>query len=447
MFHLRKGTLEFYLERFRVIAEQFGEVSERDVESIRIDFDRVWTTLHSADELELGLLLARLALNHPVNAVWAEDDLQTLKSFLEDRLHTPRWLDQVLEQPNRLLANYVHSVLLNQLCGEVEVTKMQLTPQHIEGQLRVLMETPPDNMTKTLEAIETLHRSRVWLETMTSVKMMIYKTTPDQVAIAIEQCEIAQSIAGQHLERELAPSDQELAAILEMDEIKAKWMPVTQPRTVPEKRGYDNNKVQQDLRVLVDEYSAKRQAQMTAPHPNTVAHRPDCNCAICTSPKLHPSQWIPHAKLVTACGCCICNVLRTSPPMQDVVGRLQSWGFPAHITESDWREVRQRLFAEGSCDYRTRKWDQLFAQSNVTIDVFTLFNINPRTEWNEIAKHIFAGLKTRQRTHIDTAMVIALVWAAIDRPEDRAALATGLDSVLGNYCSYFETRRKLEDVS
>jgi hypothetical protein len=243
MFDLKQSRLESYLERVRLALESIGELPPEDEATFRIDFANIWPIVHSRDAIEQGLLLARLAANKPINACWTPEDLQLVTGFLEEKLHTVEWLDYVLSSTATppLVLDYISNVLVFQLSGQMPVPPLQLSLEHISGQLRTLMEQPVDSVTKSLEAMERLHHSRVWLETMSEVKMQLYDYNPTMVALALEQLELAESTLGQYLESHFEPSDAELAEQLYTEDIQqshAAWLspynPASEPRPLPQ---------------------------------------------------------------------------------------------------------------------------------------------------------------------------------------------------------------------
>lgn len=444
MFFLSEARLEFYLDSFNSLLEELGEVDQRDNDALRIDFDAIWHTLHTASRMELGLLLARLAANHPVNQVWAPDDLHLLQVSLEERLHTVEWLDEVRAAPNPLLVNYIHSVLLDQVMGTVQVRPIQLTPEHIAGQLRVLMETPPDNLTKTLEAMETMHRSRVWLESMTPTKMLIFKTTPQEVALAIEQLEIAQGITGQFLDTEFTIPDQELAARLQAEE-NARQSNTANP--------------DQDVRSVASKQpTAMQRPPLTSPEKRPVGgprfgqvsktseipHQSACNCSICTSPKLHPSQW---TVMTTACGCFICASFQLFPRIQSVTKRLRSWGFPAHITAADCDAVRAVQRGASVWTERDYFWQEISLQeSGSLLRMAFVALIDVPDPDSECFYKIWLSqkLNTMTGTFSEGAMLVALLWACVENAKDRDCFVIDAHSWLRNYHTYFQFLRDKE---
>jgi hypothetical protein len=454
MFALSEARLESYLESFRVLMEELGEIDPRDTEAFRIDFDSIWTTLHTASRMELGLLLARVAANHPVNRAWAEDDLQTLKMFLEDRLHTVEWLDEVKAAPNPMLVTYLHTVLLDQLCGNMRVNPVQLTPEHIAGQLRALMETPPDNMTKTLEAMETMHKSRVWLETMTPAKMLIYKTTPQDIAFAIEQLEIALSIAGNHLESELSIPDQELARKLQAEEEesnKRRTQPTVAKRleaaaiaTIAEREATSTK----DSEYVKEMQEAQEKIRDTPwqPRPKIATHKrshlPACRCYRCSSP-LHPNQW---KRMVSLCSCCICSSLQLPGRVQRVTARLFNWGFPMHIRIEDCLEFLGPHSHSGAWENRDFFWNTV--SENYVKLAFALLLGVPDHEASVVYKIWLAEkMDTLHYINPEGAMLVALLWAGVENTDERDCFSVSEVSWLSNYNKHFKLLRDIEGYS
>lgn len=452
MFALGEARLESYLESFRVLMEELGEVDPRDTEAFRIDFDSIWTTLHTASRMELGLLLARVAANHPINNAWAEDDLQTLKIFLEERLHTVEWLDEVKAAPNPMLVTYLHTVLLDQLCGNVRVNPVQLTPEHIAGQLRALMETPPDNMTKTLEAMETMHRSRVWLETMTPAKLLIYKTTPQDIAFAIEQLEIALSVAGNHLEAELAIPDQELARKLQAEEESNRKRAPAQPTvaerleaaaiaTIAEREaaGAKETDYHNYMKEFQEAYKNANNNPWKLPHSALAPKR----TRIPSRLPLDPTQW---KRMVSLCSCCICSSLQLPGRVQRATHRLCTWGFPMHIRLEVCTEILGRY--PGSRAWENRDFLWLTINRDYVKVVFALFIDVPDHEASVVYKVWLAEkLDTLHYINSEGAMLVALLWAGVESADERDCFSISEVSWLAKYSRHFKMLRDNEGYS
>lgn len=417
MFDLKQSRLESYLERVRLALESVGELPPEDEATFRIDFANIWPIVRSRDAVEQGLLLARLAANKPINACWTSEDLQLVTGFLEEKLHTVEWLEYVLSSTATppLVLDYISNVLVFQLSGQMPVPPLQLSLEHISGQLRTLMEQPVDNVTKSLEAMERLHHSRVWLETMSEVKMQLYNYNPTMVALTLEQLELAESTLGRYLESHFEPSDAELAEQLYAEDIQqshAAWLspynPASEPRPLPQP-------VPQPLPVPEDKL-ALAGAQLGKWRP-LAKHDSRCDCHRCKLVDAWPSQWKRVYRV--DCKCCICfgfydNRAWLVAPMV----RLKVWQLPCHMQPQDLYVAKSGLASgQSAWDYR----DTLWTHWRGVGEVGALFNAcfvvmleTPEIDFNVTFKQwLVACLTGMSGTHPDISMIVALLWATV----------------------------------
>jgi len=204
---------------------------------IPIDFDGLMELVIRGHPIELGRVLATLVSfdqsQRSGNYPWSAQEIELLIEHLETRLfHDSEWLDAIIENPEPLTVNYAYYRLLRSFSEDPE--PFRLSVDHIQGQLSTFQQNRPDNTTKTLEYIQTLHKSREFLSRINSKNVILYNSNLTTVSETLTEIDFLLLTYHQDLEKEMfGQADEELALrILERDQIRS-GRPQPQLRPLP----------------------------------------------------------------------------------------------------------------------------------------------------------------------------------------------------------------------
>jgi len=294
MINLPAGKVETYIARLERVLEQLPDTELTD---LSIDFDGLIELLTIGNLVQLGRVLAKLFFEpDPKNYVWSSYEIELLIELLESKLFQDFiWLDAILDNPELLTVRYAHTRLVNSLFEIAPPNKLSVN--HIQGQLVTFHQNRPDNTTKTLEYIETLHHSREFLSRIDSSRMILYNTDVRTVSGMLAEIDYLLLIYQQDLNREMfgIEADEDLAFRLQRGEY-----------------GDQGEKVQLVVkkpppRPIVDTTSSYLTTKKE-PRSSNFGHPEYCNCLWCeNSRKTEKTAFSPHA---SECKCFQCQSIK-----------------------------------------------------------------------------------------------------------------------------------------
>lgn len=403
-FGVSQGRLERYWEHFNRLA---GD-NALDPADLLIETGSLWDVLLVQDPLESGVLLAKLELDHPQVDGWTDYDLEDVRLTLRQRLHNVHWLEsveQVGELAPRLLVVYLASLLDRQMSGCLEVDPIRRSPAQIGGRLLALLDQPPDNTTKTLEAIESLDADMHWLESMNPNRMRLYGFDDFGVALLIEQVKERRDLIRAYLESELdGIADRGMAESLQLEFDGLASTSRSEPKYPVRSHHYSQKKELENWKVI----------DIDAPADSR--HESSCLCYTCVSVYPDPVSWVSNPCQERACIICADSVTTRH---RRIYRRLLEWGFPDHPTVQDRTNVEKSIFVWGNCWLdRDILWSALGKSADGMLVCVCLAVLNAADTSESgvpFQRWLMCRLKEKKRTYKDCEMLVALIWATAER--------------------------------
>lgn len=363
MLGLSEGKVESLLERANARLSVAGVPEDASLShplfELKIQFEAIWPTVHGKDKAAQTLLLVSLAANRPDNQFWTPNELQILREFLEERLICAEWLEWAVSCENLAIVLYARDYITARQFGPVEVRPFQLSVAHVWGVLNTLDEHPPNNMAKTLDAIDSLHKAKLFLEMMTPFQLALYRSDLEECNSALNLVDYELQMLVSHVQEETAApvSDAEMAVAMQHEEDARAIAAIPDVKSSSEPHRSDCN-----CRRCIPPFNPWSSPRTEFYVRRAPDHPLDCGCTYCIPHRMLPETWTPDYAS-PSCACYICyrdDTVHPSTYVRVVMNRMRIWGCPAHFSVTTVSDIIHDLNLGTSAKIwaeRQRVWD------------------------------------------------------------------------------------------